>query len=97
MFKNSKVNYDKAKVFPFVPTGEYYFQKGLKAYERFDINQAKKYLNRAFELEPYEPMIACQLALVLTEASEYKQSNKLLHTVLTDLDERYDRMLLLSS
>ncbi|MFK4997269.1 hypothetical protein ACI2OX_05695 [Bacillus sp. N9] len=32
-------------------------------------------------------MIACQLALVLTEAAEYAESNKLLYTVLEDLDK----------
>lgn len=88
MFRESKTQDDKAKIFPFVPTGEYYFHKGIKAYDRFDINKAKKYLKRALELEPYEPMIACQLALVHTEAGEYTESNKLLLTVINDLDNR---------
>ena len=46
MYKESKAKYDKVKIFHFIPTGEYYFHKGLKAYERFDIKQAKKYLMR---------------------------------------------------
>ncbi|MBS4223056.1 tetratricopeptide repeat protein [Lederbergia citrea] len=88
MFKESKALYKKAKIFPFIPTGEYYFNKGIKAYDRFDINKAKKYLKRALELEPHEPMIACQLALVHTEAAEYAESNKLLYEVLNELDDR---------
>lgn len=88
MVKNSKAKYEKTKIFPFVPTGEYYFNKGLKAYDRFDLNKAKKYLKRALELEPLEPMIACQLALVLTESGDYTESNKLLQSVLNELDPR---------
>ncbi|MFC5466594.1 tetratricopeptide repeat protein [Lederbergia graminis] len=88
MFKDSKAHAEKAKILPFIPTGEYYFNKGLKAYDRYDINKAKKYLKRAWELEPYEPMIACQLAIVYTEAEEYEESNRLLFTVLEELDAR---------
>lgn len=86
MFKDSKARFEKGKIFPFIPTGEYYFDKGIKAYDRFDINKAKKYLKRALELEPNEPMIACQLAIVYTEAGEYEESNELLLTILNDLD-----------
>ncbi|MCJ8007688.1 tetratricopeptide repeat protein [Lederbergia wuyishanensis] len=84
--KDPKARIEKAKVFPFIPTGEYYFNKGVKAYDRFDISKAKKYLKRALELEPDEAMIACQLAIVHTEAGEYSESNKLLFMVLEDLD-----------
>ncbi|MCR2822440.1 tetratricopeptide repeat protein [Lederbergia panacisoli] len=86
--KDSKVQFERAKIFPFIPTGEYYFNKGVKAYDRFDINKAKKYLKRALELEPDEAMIACQLAIVLTESGEYTESNKLLFMILSDLDDK---------
>ncbi|CAM4143550.1 tetratricopeptide repeat protein [Lederbergia lenta] len=88
MFKETKLQYEKSNIFPFVPTGEYYYHKGIKAYDRYDIKKAKKYLIRAWELEPDEPMIACQLALIYTDDAEYAESNELLHTVLKDLDER---------
>ncbi|GIN70827.1 TPR repeat-containing protein YvcD [Bacillus sp. J14TS2] len=87
MFNNSKGKLDKAKIFSFIPTGEYYFNRGIKAYDRFDMKKAKKYLKRAFELEPLEPVIACQLAIVHTEIGEYEESNKLLQMVLAELDE----------
>ena len=51
MGKDSKMN-KQAKVFSFHPTGEYYFTKGLKAYHRRDLYNAKKFLMRAYELEP---------------------------------------------
>ncbi|WP_433744533.1 tetratricopeptide repeat protein [Falsibacillus pallidus] len=79
MRKDSKARKEKTKILPFIPTGEYYFNKGLKAFHRRDLSNAKKYLSRAMQLEPLEPMIMFQLAMVLTEIGEYRESNELLH------------------
>ncbi|WP_409302665.1 tetratricopeptide repeat protein [Peribacillus sp. SCS-155] len=76
----------QAKILSFHPTGEYYFSKGLKLYHRRDLYKAKKYLERALELEPTEPMIACQLAITCTEIGEYDYSNLLLENILDVLD-----------
>ncbi|MGM9926268.1 MAG: tetratricopeptide repeat protein [Bacillus sp. (in: firmicutes)] len=75
-----------AKVLSFHPTGEYYFSKGLKAYHHRDLYKAKKYLARAFELEPTEPMIACQLAIICTDLNEYAESNTILERIVSQLD-----------
>ena len=48
---------NKAKVVSFNPTGEFYFTKGIKAFQRRELYRAKKYMNRALQLEPGEPMI----------------------------------------
>ncbi|MGX6445326.1 tetratricopeptide repeat protein [Neobacillus sp. K501] len=87
MVKDSKARIQKGKILSFVPTGEYYFKKGIKAYHRRDFLKAKKYLERAMQLEPGEPMIACQLAIVTTELGEFENSNRLLHLILEELDE----------
>ncbi|SDM72683.1 lipopolysaccharide assembly protein LapB [Bacillus sp. OK048] len=87
MVKDAKARIQKGKVLSFVPTGEYYFTKGIKAYHRRDFKKAKKYLVRAMQLEPGEPMITCQLAIVSTELGEFENSNRLLHLILEDLDE----------
>ncbi|RHW38921.1 tetratricopeptide repeat protein [Neobacillus notoginsengisoli] len=86
MGKDSKAMKNKGKLLSFFPTGEHYFAKGLKAYHRRDFEKANKYLQRAFQLEPGEPMIACQLALVNTEIGEYENSNVLLHLILDEMD-----------
>ncbi|MEI5907665.1 tetratricopeptide repeat protein [Bacillus spongiae] len=86
MRKGSSVKNERGKLLSFVPTGEYYFNKGVKAYHRQELQKSNKYLDRALQLEPLEPMIACQLAIVKTEMGEYQQSNKLLHNILEDLD-----------
>ncbi|MDF2904141.1 MAG: hypothetical protein K0S25_1779 [Bacillus sp. (in: firmicutes)] len=87
MSKDSKATKQKAKILSFVPTAEYYFSKGIKAYNRRDFHKAKKYFLRALQLEPGEPMITCQLAVLHTEMGDYQQSNRLLHSILEELDE----------
>ncbi|MFW0782194.1 tetratricopeptide repeat protein [Rossellomorea marisflavi] len=88
MKKGSKTVSEQAKVLSFVPTGEYYFTKGMKAYHHRELKKSLKYLNRALQLEPLEPMIACQLSIVLTELGDFKKANELLHEILKDLDPR---------
>ncbi|MBM7648751.1 tetratricopeptide (TPR) repeat protein [Bacillus ectoiniformans] len=88
MRKDSKIREekDKGQVVSFLPTGEYYYTKGLKALRKRELQKAKKYLSRAVDLDPLEPMIACQLAVVETELGNFEQSNGLLHFILDDLD-----------
>ena len=86
MRKGSKLRSEQAKVLSFVPTGEYYFNKGMKAYQRRELKRSLKYLNRAIQLEPLEPMIACQLSIVYTELGEYKRANEILHQIVDQLD-----------
>ncbi|WP_075982892.1 tetratricopeptide repeat protein [Bacillus massilinigeriensis] len=86
MGKDSKAIKTKAKILTFNPTGEYYFSKGVKAYRHRDFYKAKKYIERAMVLEPGEPMIACQLAIILTEMGEYQKSNEQLYRILEDMD-----------
>ncbi|MFE8696562.1 tetratricopeptide repeat protein [Cytobacillus sp. FJAT-53684] len=86
MSKDSKARQPKGKLLTFNPTGEYYFAKGLKAYHKRDFYKAKKYLQRAMQLEPGEPMIVCQLAIIRSEMGEYQQANVLLHSILEELD-----------
>ncbi|WAA09892.1 tetratricopeptide repeat protein [Fervidibacillus albus] len=73
-------------VYSFIPSGEFYFSKGIEAYQKNDLQNAKKYLQRAMELEPMEPIIACQYAIVLGELELYEQSNEVVHKVLNEID-----------
>ncbi len=86
MRKDSMRRKQPEKIISFFPTGEFYYTKGMKALEKRELAKAKKYLSRAMDLEPLEPIIACQLAIVETELGHYEQSNGLLHFVLDDLD-----------
>jgi len=84
--KDGKATKNRGKVLTFVPTGEYYFTKGMKAFHKRELSKAKKYLERAMNLEPLEPMIYCQLAIVLTEEGNYHRSNQLLLDIVNELD-----------
>ncbi|ANB58598.1 tetratricopeptide repeat family protein [Anoxybacillus sp. B7M1] len=86
MGKQLKRKRSAAKVIPFVQSGEYYFKKGLIAYKRGDLARAKKYLERAVQLNGQEAMFAFQLAIVLAELGEYQASNQLFLTVVHELD-----------
>jgi tetratricopeptide (TPR) repeat protein len=74
------------KVISFHPNGEYYFHKGLKAYQTKDLHRSKKYLQRAVRFEPDEPDFLCQLAAVLADLEEYEASNDLLGKVVSEIE-----------
>ena len=44
MSKDSRATKQKAIILSFVPTAEYYFTKGVKAYNRRDFNKVKEIL-----------------------------------------------------
>ncbi|WP_319020777.1 tetratricopeptide repeat protein [Bacillus sp. B1-b2] len=90
MNNNSRIVQPVGKLIPFNPTGEYYFSKGIKAYHQRDYYKSLKYLKRALALEPGEPMIACQLAIVYADIGEYQKSNELLHLIIEELDENME-------
>lgn len=64
----------------FVPTGEYYYQKALKALNREQFEKAHKYLRRAAELSPDDPLILMQYAIVEMEVENYDHALELLHS-----------------
>lgn len=89
MNKDSQTRQYTGNVLSFVPTGEYYFTRGIRAYDRHDFHSAEKYMRRAMQLEPTEPMILFQLAIIYTEVGKYEDSNVLLHKIMEELDEDF--------
>lgn len=86
MSKDSKARQKMGTIVPFTLTSEYYFSKGLKSYQKQEYRKAKRYLERAQMLEPDEPMISFQLAIVCTEAGEFKESNQIFLKILEESD-----------
>jgi tetratricopeptide (TPR) repeat protein len=64
------------RVLPFIQDGDYFFEKGIKAYNRRDLYKAKKMFERAVTFQPEEPSFLCQLASTLAEIGEYEESNR---------------------
>lgn len=71
-----------AKIYPFYPNGQFYFERGVEAFRDQRIKEAIRYLVRASELEPGEAVILCQLAICYTEIGQFHKSNQLLREVL---------------
>ncbi|MCM3004522.1 tetratricopeptide repeat protein [Priestia koreensis] len=78
MGKDSNLKTEKAQVVLFKQAGDFYYKKGVKAYQNHDLVKAKKYFQRAHRLKPDDTSIMLEYSVVLTELGEYQQSNQLL-------------------
>jgi tetratricopeptide (TPR) repeat protein len=87
MGKQLKRTQRKATIVPFIQSGEYFFKKGMKAYQLGDLYKAKKYFERAVQYDGKDSSFALQLALVLAELGEYQFSNQWLFKIIHELDE----------
>ncbi|WP_221566868.1 tetratricopeptide repeat protein [Alkalihalobacillus sp. TS-13] len=76
----------RGNVIPFARSGEYYFQRGLKAYQKKDLIKAKQLFEKAVEVEPKEPTYLCQLAATLAELGDFIESNDLLEYIVSEID-----------
>jgi len=76
-----------AQVVPFLQDGQYYYNKGLKAYREQNYQKASKYLQKAVELDPNDSVKLSQLATIYTDMGKYSQSNELLSYILEELDK----------
>lgn len=74
-----------AKIIPFAQNGDYFFQKGIRAYRKRDLYKARKWLQRAEAMKPSDASIMCQLAIVLTELGDYQRSNEILEDIIENL------------
>ncbi|MFE1243159.1 tetratricopeptide repeat protein [Fictibacillus sp. NPDC058756] len=82
MYKRKRASEAGGRVLPFIQDGDYFFEKGIKAYNRRDLYTAKKMFERAVTFQPEEPSFLCQLASTLAEIGEYEESNRHLLNVI---------------
>ena len=71
---------ESSKVVSFIPNGDYYYQKALRALEKEQVNQAYKYIKRAYDLSPEDPFILLQYGVMLMDSGEFDQAYELIHT-----------------
>jgi predicted Zn-dependent protease len=71
---------------PFIPDGEFYFAKGIQAFQKQKFDVSLKWLTKAIEREPNNPLYNCQLSIVYTEIGKYHAANQLLNHVLETSD-----------
>lgn len=76
-------------IIPFVPTGSFYFSHGIQAFQKRRFSAAVKWLKKAIEASPDEPLYRCQLSVVYTEVGSYHAANQVLTEVLADFGKEY--------
>lgn len=70
----------KNNIVSFIPDGDYYFNKALKALEREQIDRAYKYMKRAAELSPDDAHVLMQYGLLEMDAENFERAYELIHT-----------------
>ncbi|TGB02304.1 tetratricopeptide repeat protein [Halobacillus salinus] len=79
----------QSNIIPFVPTGHFYFTRGIQAFKKRRFDSAVKWLKKAVEVDPDEPLYACQLSVIYTELGSYHAANQVLSDVLTKFGDDY--------
>ncbi|MBM7580073.1 tetratricopeptide repeat protein [Jeotgalibacillus terrae] len=79
-------DHQKGKLVPFTQTGESMYKRGMAIYQKGQLEKAVKYLGKAAELEPEEPMIALQIAMIETELGHFQESNERLKRIFESTD-----------
>ncbi|WP_227394235.1 tetratricopeptide repeat protein [Jeotgalibacillus aurantiacus] len=74
-------DHQKGQLVPFTQSSETLYKKGMAVYQKGQFDKAIKYLGKAAELEPDEPMIPLQIAMIETELGEFQQSNERLKSI----------------
>ncbi|WP_226580465.1 tetratricopeptide repeat protein [Halobacillus litoralis] len=76
-------------IIPFLPSGTFYFTHGIQAFQKRRFSAAVKWLKKAIEASPEEPLYQCQLSVVYTEVGSYHAANQVLTEVLADFGKEY--------
>ncbi len=73
-------------IIPFIPEGDFYFTKGVEAFQKRKFDIAIKWMKKATEMKPEEPLYKCQMSIIYTEIGAYHAANQLLTSVLQSSD-----------
>lgn len=66
------------KVISFIPDGEFYYKKAIQAMQREQFALAHKYLKRATELSPEDPLILMQFGVLVMEQGRFQEAQGIL-------------------
>ena len=73
-------------IIPFIPEGDFYFTKGVEAFQKRKFEIAIKWMKKAIEMKPDEPLYKCQMSIIYTEIGAYHVANQLLTSVIQSSD-----------
>lgn len=77
----SEMENQKATIIEVIPTSEFYFQRGIVAFQKNEMDRAKKYFSRAVTLSKNEEeriFASCQLAICFQHTGDYDESIEIL-------------------
>lgn len=80
MLEKKQVSNVNSNVVSFIPNGDYYYNKALKAMDREQMDKAYKYLKRAAELSPDDAHILLQLGIMEMELQNFEIAYELLQS-----------------
>lgn len=74
---------------PFIPTGDFYFAKGVESFRKRKFDISLKWLKKAVESAPNNPLYQCQMSIIYTETGAYHKANQILTNVLQATGDQY--------
>jgi len=78
----------KNKVIPMTLDANFFFERALRHLNRNNYSKALKYFWRTVDIEPNNPIHYCNLAGILSEIGQFRESNELLLYVVENLDPK---------
>lgn len=72
---------------------KFYFERAIQSLERHRYDKALKYFRFSIEKEPENPVNYCNLAGLLSELGRFEESNRVLETVLSEIDPEFHECL----
>lgn len=77
---------DKRKVIALKMDATFFFERAVSCLDRLRYDKAIKYFRRALDYEPENPVNHCNLAGILSEVGNYKESNQILKKIVEEVD-----------
>lgn len=78
--ENKRLKVKSSNVVSFIPNGDYYYNKALKAIDRDEMDKAYKYIKRAAELNPDDALVLLQYGILEMEVQNFEHAYELIHT-----------------
>ena len=78
--ENQRRKEQKNNIVSFVPNGDYYFKKALRAIDHDQMDKAYKYMKRAAELSPNDAHILMQFGIMEMDAGNFESAYECIHT-----------------
>lgn len=78
--ENKRLKGKATNVVSFVPNGDYYYKKALKALDRDEMDKAYKYIKRAADLSPDDAHVLLQYGILEMDLQNFDHAYELIHT-----------------